>query len=83
MKTYSIVQRVILFSCQIVEHGGFCSTSDHIWITLETILFVGACNPFTDPGRKPLTIMLCSRLSRHIPAVFINYVDSIPLNTNL
>lgn len=48
-------QRVISFLRQIVEHGGFYRTSDHTWITLERIQFVGACNPPTDPGRKPLT----------------------------
>ena len=48
-------QRVISFLRQIVEYGGFYRTSDHTWITLERIQFVGACNPPTDPGRKPLT----------------------------
>ena len=45
-------QRVtcISFLCQIVEHGGFYRTSDHIWVTIERIQFVGACNPPTDPG---------------------------------
>ena len=48
-------QRVISFLRQIVEHGGFYRTSDQTWIHLERIQFVGACNPPTDPGRKPLT----------------------------
>ena len=48
-------QRVISFLRQIVEHGGFYRTSDQTWITLERIQFVGACNPPTDPGRKPLS----------------------------
>jgi len=48
-------QRVISFLRQIVEHGGFYRTSDQTWIRLERIQFVGACNPPTDPGRKPLT----------------------------
>ena len=38
--------------CQIVEHGGFYRTSDHTWVTIEKIQFVGACNPPTDPGRS-------------------------------
>ena len=41
--------------CQIVEHGGFYRTSDHTWVSIEKIQFVGACNPSTDPGRKPLS----------------------------
>ena len=48
-------QRVISFLRQIVEHGGFFRTSDQTWIMLERIQFVGACNPPTDPGRKPLS----------------------------
>ena len=46
---------MISFLRQIVEHGGFYRTSDQTWITLERIQFVGACNPPTDPGRKPLS----------------------------
>ena len=38
-----------------LEHGGFYRTSDHTWVTIEKIQFVGACNPPTDPGRKPLS----------------------------
>ena len=48
-------QRVISFIRQMVEHGGFYRTSDRVWIRLERVQFVGACNPPTDPGRKPLT----------------------------
>uniref|UniRef100_A0A915HKX7 Dynein heavy chain, cytoplasmic n=1 Tax=Romanomermis culicivorax TaxID=13658 RepID=A0A915HKX7_ROMCU len=48
-------QRVISFLRQLVEHGGFYRTSDQTWVTLERIQFVGACNPPTDPGRKPLS----------------------------
>ena len=48
-------QRVISFLRQMVEHGGFYRTSDQAWVKFERIQFVGACNPPTDPGRKPLT----------------------------
>uniref|UniRef100_A0A1X7T1J9 AAA+ ATPase domain-containing protein n=1 Tax=Amphimedon queenslandica TaxID=400682 RepID=A0A1X7T1J9_AMPQE len=48
-------QRVISFLRQIVEDGGFYRTSDHTWVTIERIQFVGACNPPTDWGRKPLS----------------------------
>ena len=48
-------ESIISFLCQIVEHGGFYRTSDHTWVTIEKIQFVGACNPPTDPGRKPLS----------------------------
>ena len=48
-------QRVISFMRQIVEHGGFYQSSNHSWIKLERVQFVGACNPPTDPGRKPMS----------------------------
>jgi dynein heavy chain 1 len=48
-------QRVISFLRQMVEHGGFFRTSDQVWVKYERIQFVGACNPPTDPGRKPLS----------------------------
>ena len=48
-------QKVISFLRQIVEHGGFYRTSDRVRIKLERVQFVGACNPPTDPGRKPLS----------------------------
>lgn len=48
---------------QMVEHGGFYRTSDQTWVKLERIQFVGACNPPTDPGRKPLTHRYNSLLS--------------------
>ena len=53
---------MISFLRQIVEHGGFYRTSDQAWVTMERIQFVGACNPPTDPGRKPLShrsVLLC------------------------
>jgi len=62
---YSGTQRVISFLRQMVEHGGFYRTSDQAWVKFERIQFVGACNPPTDPGRKPLShrsfaIILCT-----------------------
>lgn len=62
-------QRVISFLRQIVEHGGFYRVSDQSWVRLERIQFVGACNPPTDPGRKPLS----HRFLRHVPVVYVDY----------
>lgn len=62
-------QRVISFLRQIVEHGGFYRASDQAWVRLERIQFVGACNPPTDPGRKPLS----HRFLRHVPVVYVDY----------
>ncbi|VEL15034.1 unnamed protein product [Protopolystoma xenopodis] len=62
-------QRVISFLRQMVEHGGFYRTSDMQWTRFERIQFVGACNPPTDPGRKPLS----HRFLRHVPLVYVDY----------
>ncbi|CAH8501365.1 unnamed protein product [Schistosoma guineensis] len=62
-------QRVISFLRQMVEHGGFYQTTDMQWVKFERIQFVGACNPPTDPGRKPLS----HRFLRHVPVVYVDY----------
>ncbi|TRY83561.1 hypothetical protein DNTS_016270 [Danionella cerebrum] len=68
-------QRVISFIRQMVEHGGFYRTSDQTWVKLERIQFVGACNPPTDPGRKPLSF----RFLRHVPVVYVDYPGAASL----
>ncbi|KAK6191509.1 hypothetical protein SNE40_003176 [Patella caerulea] len=62
-------QRVISFLRQMMEHGGFYRPSDQMWIKFERLQFVGACNPPTDPGRKPLS----HRFLRHVPVVYVDY----------
>ncbi len=52
-----------------MEHNGFYRAGDHAWVTLERIQFVGACNPPTDPGRKPLA----HRFLRHVPVIYVDY----------
>ncbi|PWN18755.1 cytoplasmic dynein heavy chain 1 [Microstroma glucosiphilum] len=69
-------QRVISFLRQLVERGGFWRPSDRVWVRLERIQFVGACNPPTDPGRVPLT----HRFLRHAPLVMVDYPGEISLN---
>ena len=66
-------QRVISFIRQLVERGGFYRTSDQTWVTLERIQFVGACNPPTDPGRKPLS----PRFLRHAPVIYVDYPGEV------
>ncbi|XP_070577189.1 cytoplasmic dynein 1 heavy chain 1-like [Ptychodera flava] len=68
-------QRVISFLRQIVEHGGFYRSTDQSWVKLERIQFVGACNPPTDPGRKPLS----HRFLRHVPVVYVDYPGAASL----
>lgn len=62
-------QRVITFIRQLTERNGFWRTSDHTWIMLERIQFVGACNPPTDAGRVPLT----HRFLRHAPLLLVDF----------
>ncbi|KAA0193042.1 hypothetical protein HAZT_HAZT006684 [Hyalella azteca] len=68
-------QRVISFLRQMVEHGGFHRISDQAWVKLERIQFVGACNPPTDPGRKPLS----HRFLCHVPVVYVDYPGATSL----
>ncbi|KAF5301350.1 hypothetical protein FQA39_LY10748 [Lamprigera yunnana] len=62
-------QRVIMYLRQLVEQKGFYRASDQTWVSLERIQFVGACNPPTDPGRKPLS----HRFLRHVPVIYVDY----------
>ncbi|VDN96525.1 unnamed protein product [Rodentolepis nana] len=62
-------QRVISFLRQMLEHSGFYQTTDMQWVRFERIQFVGACNPPTDPGRKPLS----HRFLRHVPVIYVDY----------
>ena len=68
-------QRAITFLRQLVEQNGFWRTSDKIWVSLERIQFVGACNPPTDPGRTPLG----ARFLRHAPLVMVDYPGELSL----
>jgi dynein heavy chain 1 len=61
-------QRVIMFMRQLVEHGGFWR-EDNIWIKLNRVQFVGACNPPTDAGR----VEMSQRFLRHVPVLFVDF----------
>lgn len=66
----------------MVEHGGFYRTSDQAFVKLERIQFVGACNPPTDPGRKPLSHRFVL-LKYYFFALFSNnYVKCIQICAN-
>eukprot|EP01117_Protostelium_nocturnum_P006264 TRINITY_DN2259_c0_g1_i6.p1 TRINITY_DN2259_c0_g1~~TRINITY_DN2259_c0_g1_i6.p1 ORF type:complete len:4259 (-),score=1954.67 TRINITY_DN2259_c0_g1_i6:110-12886(-) len=68
-------QRVITFLRQLTEQGGFWRVSDHTWIHLERIQFVGACNPPTDAGRVQLT----HRFLRHAPLLLVDFPSAASL----
>lgn len=61
-------QRVIMFMRQLVEHGGFWR-SDNVWIKINRIQFVGACNPPTDAGR----VEMSHRFLRHVPLLLVDF----------
>ena len=68
-------QRAIFFLRQLIEQNGFWRSSDKVWVTLERIQFVGACNPPTDAGRTPLSL----RFLRHAPVVMVDYPEEVSL----
>jgi dynein heavy chain 1, cytosolic len=57
-----------MFMRQLVEHGGFWR-SDNIWIKINRIQFVGACNPPTDAGR----VEMSHRFLRHVPLLLVDF----------
>lgn len=61
-------QRVIMFMRQLVEHGGFWR-ADNIWVKVNRIQFVGACNPPEDAGR----VEMSHRFLRHVPVLFVDF----------
>jgi dynein heavy chain 1 len=63
-------QRVIMFMRQLVEQGGFWR-DDNVWIKINRIQFVGACNPPTDAGRVDMT----HRFLRHVPLLFVDFPE--------
>lgn len=68
-------QRAISFLRQLVEQNGFWRTTDKVWVTLDRIQFVGACNPPTDAGRTPMG----ARFLRHAPIVMVDYPGELSL----
>lgn len=61
-------QRVIMFMRQLIEQGGFWR-EDNIWVNINRIQFVGACNPPTDAGR----VEMSQRFMRHAPLLLVDF----------
>ena len=57
-----------MFIRQLVEQGGFWR-DDNVWIRINRIQFVGACNPPTDAGREEMS----PRFLRHAPLLFVDF----------
>lgn len=58
---------------QWIEHRGFWR--HRVWVALERIQVVGACNPPTDAGRTPLP----PRFLRHVPVVWVPHPSDAAL----
>eukprot|EP00934_Nitzschia_sp_Nitz4_P009291 Nitzschia sp. Nitz4//scaffold6_size259037//29898//42524//NITZ4_001045-RA/size259037-augustus-gene-0.315-mRNA-1//-1//CDS//3329556806//9281//frame0 len=63
-------QRVIMFMRQLVEQGGFWR-NDNVWVKINRIQFVGACNPPTDVGR----VAMSHRFLRHVPLLLVDFPE--------
>jgi dynein heavy chain 1 len=63
-------QRVIMFMRQLVEQGGFWR-DDNVWVKINRIQFVGACNPPTDAGRVDMS----HRFMRHVPLLLVDFPE--------
>lgn len=70
-------QLVVTFMRQLIEQNGFWRASDHSWIHVENVVFVGACNPPTDPGR----VIMTPRFLRHCPVLFVDFPSKDSLLT--
>ncbi|KAJ3273119.1 hypothetical protein HDV01_004758 [Terramyces sp. JEL0728] len=69
-------QKVISLIRQMIEQKGFWR-SDRVWVTIERVQIIGACNPPTDPGR----VVLSNRFLRHCPVVYVGYPEQNSLQT--
>ncbi|KAJ2996813.1 hypothetical protein HDV02_006191 [Globomyces sp. JEL0801] len=69
-------QRVISFIRQLIEQQGFWRR-DRVWVKVERLQIIGACNPPTDQGR----VLLTNRFLRHCPVILVDYPVSESLTT--
>ncbi|KPI89424.1 putative dynein heavy chain cytosolic [Leptomonas seymouri] len=62
-------QVVVQLLRQLIERKGFFRSRDNVWINVEDVQVVGACNPPTDPGRVPLS----PRFLRWAPVLHVDF----------
>lgn len=60
-------QRAVSFLRQMIEHNGFWRNG--VWVQLQDVLLVAACNPQTDVGRNEMS----ERFTRHVSIVMVDY----------
>ena len=71
-------QRVIMFMRQLVEQGGFWR-NDNVWVKINRIQFVGACNPPSDAGR----VAMSHRFLRHSPLLLVDFPERLVVSSCL
>ncbi|CBH12406.1 dynein heavy chain, cytosolic, putative [Trypanosoma brucei gambiense DAL972] len=62
-------QPVVQFLRQLVERKGYYRSRDNVWVTVEGVQVIGACNPPTDKGR----VSLSHRFLRWAPVLFVDF----------
>jgi len=62
-------QPAITFLRQLIEQGGFWDAKELVWVGLERVQIIGACNPPTDAGRVAMT----PRFLRHTMLLFVDF----------
>lgn len=75
LDTYG-TQSAISFLRQLIEKAGFWCPARKLFVRIDRIQFVGACNPPTDPGRFPLS----ERFLRYTPVIYVDYPSTISLS---
>lgn len=62
-------QHVISFIRQLCEHQGFWRPKDLVWVRVDRVLIVGACNPPGDEGR----VAMSPRFLRHLSLLHVDF----------
>lgn len=62
-------QQVIQFLRQLVTENGFWHPKTRVWVTIENIQFVGACNPISTSGRNSMT----DRFTNFCTTIMVDY----------
>lgn len=68
-------QIVIQFLKQLFVDRGFWHPVDKVWVTIEKIQFVGACNPSSTAGR----IIMTDRFVNHCTTIMVDYPSALSL----
>ena len=68
-------QKVTSLLTLMIEKRGFWHPKDYLWVSLDKIQFVGACNPPTDAGRYDLD----EQFLRHVCLIMVDHPTKGPM----